>query len=148
MTSASLDNWYSLQFYHGLLTIFLFEYLFNRLKFEITLQHYLITLHFAINGVQYKTSKPGPQYQSNKFARWLSTQVTNYQNTQYTCLLSSFLFNTCRFQAQVLNSTVFYLLQIPLNYQRAHQRVDAPRTLSRCLVKTCRKEYCHVMYCN
>ena len=38
MTSGSLGNYLSLHFWQRLVTIFLFEYLFCRLKFEIILQ--------------------------------------------------------------------------------------------------------------
>ena len=61
-----------------------------------------------------------------------------YQTSQDTCVLSSFLFNICRFQAHVLNSTVFHLIWSPLKCQRAHQRVSAPRSPPRCITKTCR----------
>ena len=58
------------------------------------------------------------------------------------------LFNTCRFQSLVLNSTVFHLLWIPFNCRLAHQLVGAPRTLPRCLAKTWRLNYGLVMSCH
>ena len=59
-----------------------------------------------------------------------------------------FLLKTYRFRAHELNFTVLHLIWSPVNCRRAHQRVGAPRILTRCNTKTCRLDYCPLIFCH
>ena len=88
-----------------------------------TIQHYLVLLYFLYIQRTLQAFKPGTSTLIGQVIKLL----------KYTCPLSLFLFNTRIFQAHVLNSSVFRLICSLLYCQRAHQRVGAPR----CITRTC-----------
>ena len=117
-------------------------------RYTGTMQHYLVILYFLIKRCSLQNFESGTSTPIEQVYKMGIYPITNYQTTQHTYLLYLFLFNRGRFQALLLNSTVFHLLWIPLNSQRAHKWVGAPHTLPHCFAKSSCYGCCPVISCH
>ena len=90
-----------------------------------TIQYYLVILHFLIKWLSLQDFKPGTSIPIEQVTRQLFTQIANYQTTPVH--VTTFFIPIQHVYVPTTRVEFHYapLLWIPLNMQRAHQRVGA-----------------------